>query len=221
MRDQLGNRLPTFTEDEFVLLREAELDFYGMNYYTSQFARHSTSIPADTDFFGNVNQCAEDKDGRLVGKPSGIYWLHSVPNGFRSHLVRIYKKYQKPIYVTENGCPCPGEDKTSREESVNDTYRQQYFSDHLDATVGAIKDGAKIGGYFAWSLLDNLGGATELFSKMYRLLTLCLEWSDGYGPRFGCTYTDFETLERTPKDSALKLRAMIENRMIASDNNKH
>jgi beta-glucosidase len=45
---------------------------------------------------------------------------------------------------------------------------------------------------------------------------MLLEWSDGYGPRFGVTHTDFETLERTPKDSALKLRSMIEERMSAN-----
>lgn len=45
----------------------------------------------------------------------------------------------------------------SRAESVDDRYRQKYFSDHLDAIVGAIQDGAEVNGYFAWSLLDNLG----------------------------------------------------------------
>lgn len=70
---------------------------------------------------------------------------------------RIYKKYGKTIYITENGCPCPGEDKMTKEESVDNTFRQRYFSDHLDAIVGATHDGARIGGYFAWSLMDNLG----------------------------------------------------------------
>ncbi|KAM0554890.1 hypothetical protein ACHAPJ_006625 [Fusarium lateritium] len=85
----------------------------------------------------------------------------------------------------------------TKEESVKDTFRQEYFSDHLDAIVGAIKDGVKVDGYFAWSLMDNL------------------EWSMGYGPRFGLTYTDYDTLERTPKESALMLRGMIEERTKA------
>lgn len=157
MREQLKDRLPTFSKDDLDLLREAELDFYGMNYYTSQFARHRTSDASCTDFSGNVDQCKEDKNGILIGEPSGIDWLHSAPNCFQSHLVRIYNKYRKPIYITENGCPCPGEDSMSRAESVDDKYRQRYFSDHLDAIVGAIQDGAKVNGYFAWSLLDNLG----------------------------------------------------------------
>ncbi|GKT83979.1 putative beta-glucosidase [Colletotrichum tofieldiae] len=195
MRQQLGDHLPTFTEDEFELLREAELDFYGMNYYTSQFARHRTSAASDTDYWGNADGLTENKAGESIGELSGMYWLRSVPQGFRKHLVRIYNKYGKPIYVTENWCPCPGEEKMSKEESVKDEFRQKYFTDHLDAIVEAIQDGAKISGYFAWSLMDNL------------------EWTEGYGPRFGVTFTDYDTLERTPKESALKLQGMIEERI--------
>ncbi|KAJ0415022.1 glycoside hydrolase superfamily [Aspergillus carlsbadensis] len=195
MRAQLGDRLPAFTDAEFALLREAELDFYGMNYYTAQFARHRSTPADDTDCKGNVDECAENKAGIPIGEPSGIWWLRPSPDRFRKHLVRIYKKYGKPIYITENGCPCPGEEKMSREESVKDEYRQRYFATHLDAVVGAIRDGAEVSGYFAWSLMDNL------------------EWGLGYSYRFGVTFTDYETLERTPKESALKLRGMIEDRM--------
>lgn len=157
MREQLGDRLPSFTEQEFKLLKDAEVDFYGMNYYTCQFARHRSLAAPDTDYVGNVDELQENKAGVSIGEQAGIWWLYSVPKGFRKHLVRIYKKYAKTIYITENGCPCPGEDKMTKEESVDDTFRQRYFSDHLDAIVGATQDGARVAGYFAWSLMDNLG----------------------------------------------------------------
>lgn len=174
MRAQLGDRLPTFTEAEFALLREAELDFYGMNYYTSQFARHRTSPASDTDYIGNVDEFPENKAGVSIGELSGIRWLRSAPQGFRKHLVRIYKKYGKPIYVTENGCPCPGEDKMSKEESLKDVFRQRYFSDHFDAIIGATQDGAKVAGYFAWSLIDNLGKFPQTHGP-----SSCLRTKDG------------------------------------------
>ncbi|KAF4168553.1 hypothetical protein CNMCM6936_001867 [Aspergillus lentulus] len=197
MRQQLQDRLPAFTEAEFALLREAEVDFYGMNYYTSLFARHRVCPASDTDYLGNLDEYQVNKSGVSIGDPSGVDWLRSAPQGFRKHLVRIYNKYRKPIYITENGCPCPGEDKMSREESVRDAYRQKYLSDRLDAITGAIQDGVRVSGYFVWSLMDNF------------------EWSSGYTIKFGVTHINYDTLERTPKESALKIRAMIEGRMNA------
>lgn len=224
MRAQLGDRLPAFTDAELALLREAELDFYGMNYYTAQFARHRSGPAEDTDWKGNVDELPENKAGTLIGEQSGIWWLRPAPECFRKHLVRIYKKYGKPIYVTENGCPCPGEEKMSKEESVKDEYRQRYFANHLDAIVGAIDDGAEVSGYFAWSLMDNLGKFPRLHHfplciPLFRWkednpeLNSRLEWGLGYSIRFGVTFTDYETLERTPKQSALKLRGMIDDRV--------
>jgi beta-glucosidase len=229
MRAQLGDRLPAFTDAEFALLREAKLDFYGMNYYTAQFARHRTTPASDTDHIGNVDELPENKAGEVVGELSGIRWLRSAPKAFRKHLVRIHNLYGKPIYITENGCPCPGEDRMTKEESVKDVFRQRYFSDHFDAIIGAREDGAMVDGYFAWSLMDNLGEFLQMtgfhFSvavppplqlKSYSsMLTVLLEWSEGYGIRFGVTFTDYKTLERTPKESALMLRSMVEKRMKA------
>lgn len=158
MREQLGSRLPEFTEADIAVLKEAECDFYGMNYYTSQFARHRDGPAPEEDFIGNLDELQENKQGVPVGEKSGLQWLRSCPDKFRKHLTRIYKLYGKPIYITENGCPCPGEDKMTREESVNDDYRIRYFENHLDAIGKSIgEDGAVIKGYFAWALLDNLG----------------------------------------------------------------
>lgn len=86
MREQLGDRLPSFTEQEFKLLKEAEVDFYGMNYYTCQFARHRSLPALDTDYVGNVDELQENKAGVSVGEQAGIWWLYSVPEGFRKHL---------------------------------------------------------------------------------------------------------------------------------------
>lgn len=157
MHAQLGHPLPAFTKAELALLRDAKLDLYGMNYYTSQFARHRSTPAPDTDYKGNLHDLQENKAGVSIGELSGIDWLRSAPQGFRKYLVRISTKYGKPIYVTENVCPCPGEELMSREESVNDEYRQRYISSHLDSIAGAIRDGANVAGYFAWTLMDNFG----------------------------------------------------------------
>jgi beta-glucosidase len=55
----------------------------------------------------------------------------------------------------------------------------------------AIADGAPVGGYFVWSLLDNF------------------EWAHGYSKRFGLVYVDYSTLERVPKESYHWYRQLI------------
>lgn len=162
MREQLGDRLPAFSSSDFALLREAEPDFYGMNYYTAQFARHRGGPALAADYIGNVKESQVNRKGDSIGGASGIHWLRSCPEKFRKHLTRVYRLYGKPIYITENGCPCPGEDSMTCEDAVNDMYRVRYFDDHLRAVSTSItQDGADIRGYFAWSLLDNMGELTE------------------------------------------------------------
>ena len=158
MRSQLGDRLPQFSEEEFSLLRESVVDFYGMNYYTAQFARHRQEIASSSDACGNIIESQEDSSGVSIGVKSGVQCLRPCPTEFRKILGWVFKRYQKPIYVTENGCPCPGEEKMTREEAVEDGFRINYFESHLDAIAQAINnDSVQVRGYFAWSLLDNLG----------------------------------------------------------------
>ncbi|MFP3821917.1 family 1 glycosylhydrolase, partial [Bacillus sp. SIMBA_008] len=63
--------------------------------------------------------------------------------------------------------------------------RTQYLQQHVDACAVAVRRGLPLGGYFAWSLMDNF------------------EWSWGYSRRFGLVHVDYETQKRTPKRSAL------------------
>ncbi|KAJ3035542.1 Beta-glucosidase 1A [Rhizophlyctis rosea] len=97
------------------------------------------------------------------------------------------------IYVTENGCSVKGENDLSFEEALNDTYRVNYYKDYLENMLLAInEDGVQVKGYMAWSLLDNF------------------EWADGYTCRFGVTYVDYKTLERTPKASGKFIKQFFE-----------
>ncbi len=85
---------------------------------------------------------------------------------------------------------------------VVDEGRTAYFASHLAAVAEAIKQGADIRGYLAWSLLDNF------------------EWAYGYDKRFGIVRVDYDTQARIPKQSALYLRDVAEahrNRVIRGD----
>lgn len=111
--------------------------------------------------------------------PEALYW------GPRF----LYERYQTPFLITENGMAC--HDAVSLDGQVHDPNRIDYMHRYLQAYRRAAEDGADLAGYFAWSLMDNF------------------EWAHGYTQRFGLVHVDYQTLERTPKDSALWYRDVV------------
>lgn len=97
-----------------------------------------------------------------------------------------------PIYITENGYAAKGEAEMSAEEAIKDADRVKYFQGYLGAVRDAVEDGVDIRSYFAWSFYDNF------------------EWSSGLVPRFGCVRVDYDTMERTVKDSARAVQVFFE-----------
>ncbi|HSA48700.1 MAG TPA: GH1 family beta-glucosidase [Yinghuangia sp.] len=87
-----------------------------------------------------------------------------------------------PLLVTENGAAYP--DTVGPDGRVADPERQAYIASHVAAIGRAVAEGARVRGYFVWSLLDNF------------------EWAYGYEKRFGIVRVDFATGNRTLKDSA-------------------
>lgn len=161
MRSYLGNRLPDFTPAERDLLRDtAPINaFYGMNHYSTKYARALTDEPAADDWTGNIEESSINSQGKEIGPVSGVYWLRTAPEGFRKLMNWVWNRYHLPIIISENGCPCPGESDV--EVAVDDKYRQRYFGLYLDAISRAIyEDGIPVEGYYVWSLIDNFGTST-------------------------------------------------------------
>ncbi len=105
------------------------------------------------------------------------------PEGLTRLLIRLRDEYAAPpLYITENGAAY--DDLVGPDGVVHDADRTAYLEQHLRAVHHAIEQGVDVRGYFAWSLMDNF------------------EWAYGYGKRFGLVHVDYDTLERTPKDSA-------------------
>ncbi|KAF4496387.1 beta-glucosidase [Fusarium agapanthi] len=189
MRNFLGDRLPHFSTEERGLLREtAPLNtFYDMNHYLTKFARALPDPSSKDDWTGNIEERAVNEAGQEIGPVSQFRWLRVAPNGFRKLLNCVWERYHLPIIVTENGCPCPGEQDL--EVAVDDKFRERYFGLYLDAISRAIYgDGIPVKGYYVWTLMDNF------------------EWSAGYQPKFGIVHVNFENgLTRTPKNSTTYL----------------
>ena len=101
----------------------------------------------------------------------------------------IYDRYRLPIYICENGVSLP-EWKTL-DGQVSDAMRSDYLRRYFTQFIRAGADGVDIRGYFVWTLLDNF------------------EWSSGFTRRFGLVYVDYETCERTKKDSFYAYKNII------------
>ena len=112
-----------------------------------------------------------------------------VPDGMRMLLERLHKDYAPgALYVAENGAAFAD---APTDGHVHDGRRIAYLDAYLRAAHRALEAGVPLRGYFVWSFLDNF------------------EWSLGYSQRFGLVYVDYETLERTPKDSAFWYRNVV------------
>ena len=112
------------------------------------------------------------------------------PEGLTELLVGLNRRYPglPPIYLMENGMANADVLVDGR---VADGARIDFVRRHLEAIARAREAGVDIRGFYYWSLLDNY------------------EWDSGYDKRFGIVHVDYETQQRTLKDSALWYRETI------------
>jgi beta-glucosidase len=106
------------------------------------------------------------------------------------HMLKKYGEYENipKLYITENGVAFPDSAVGGK---VNDPERIQYIKSHLKQVLRAKDEGVDVQGYFVWTLLDNF------------------EWAEGYHPRFGLVYVDFETQQRIIKSSGHWYKAFL------------
>ena len=195
MREMVGDRLPTFTDEDKAMLKGSS-DFFGLNHYTTMLASEPTGEIAERNIAGNGG-ISEDQNVTLTEDPkwskTDMDW-NVVPWGSAKLLKWIDERYAPPpIYVTENGCAY---DVPVVDGVCDDQQRLDFFKGYLTAMHGAISDGVDLRGYFAWSFMDNF------------------EWAWGYTKRFGLVHTDYVTQKRTVKNSMKWYSAVIQSNAI-------
>lgn len=146
----------TYVPDKF-----RQVDYTGLSYYGKISFRPLPVV--ETEEPGEL-----DKLGRKHDKMWEYY-----PEGLKKILLKLSRKYKKPLIITENGC-CTN----------NDEMRIKSIKDHLRYAHEAIKEGADLKGYFHWSTFDNF------------------EWHLGPTYRFGLVHVDMKTMDRKLKKSA-------------------
>jgi beta-glucosidase len=150
-------------------------DHLGVNYYAPRWMQ---AVPGDHPWPWKVvvPEGQQTTSGFTAGVPQTEAGTPIVPNGLTDLLVRIHEDYGDiPIVITENGAVFS--------EPLHDERRVQFVHDHVAALHDAIERGVNVAGYCHWSFMDNF------------------EWALGYAQRFGLVHVDYDTLERTVKDS--------------------
>ena len=179
------------------------IDVLGVNYY------HGDAVSGRPD----PDAVSPAPTGRAVRSPlpaAETVHVHSrglprtamdwevQPDGLTRLLRRLHAEYTGPtdtaMWVTENGAAY--DDAVSEDGSIHDPERVGFLDAHLGAVLDAIDAGVDVRGYFYWSLMDNF------------------EWAEGYDKRFGLVRVDYDTQERTPKDSALEYQRVIAARAL-------
>lgn len=134
------------------------------------------------------------------GELTAMGW-NQEPEGLTDLLLEVSHRFPDlDLMVTENGSAW--EDEVSPDSSqakgriVHDPKRVVYLEQHIGAVADAIRDGARVTGYFAWSLLDNF------------------EWALGYTRRFGLIRVQYPTQERIWKDSGLRYAQIVRDNAI-------
>ncbi len=183
------------------------LDALGVNYYHGEFVGGTPDpeppLPGEAPTDRPANPPFPAHEGIFWherGLPRTNMNWEVDPAGLTTLLGRVWDEYAEPagtvLYVTENGAAY--DDVLVHEDGgdgvdarVHDAERVEFLRAHLGAILDAADAGVDVRGYFYWSLMDNF------------------EWAWGYEKRFGIVHVDYDTQERTLKDSALEYRRVI------------
>ena len=180
--DALRATLGDAVRDGDLAITRQEVAFVGVNYYSPVYVR------ADAGMGFAMSRAPR-------GVPRDAFGREIDASGLHQTLMRLKTDYGDPLlYITENGCSDPFSDDPA---VIDDGFRIAYLRDHLGAVKRAMDDGARVAGYFHWSLVDNW------------------EWSLGFTSKFGLVAMDRTTGVRTPKASYAWYKALAETGVLA------
>ncbi len=148
-----------FAEGDKELLQKYTADFISFSYYNSRVSSADTSQKDTTE--GNVFPT-------LVNpylKVSAWGWPID-PLGLRITLNALYDRYQKPLFIVENGFGA--EDIPDENGFIQDDYRINYLKSHIKEMIKAVEeDGIELWGYTSWGCIDLISNGTGEMKKRY------------------------------------------------------
>ncbi|MGP6138980.1 MULTISPECIES: 6-phospho-beta-glucosidase [unclassified Jeotgalibaca] len=178
------------TEEDRKVLAENTVDYISLSYYSTRTSKAELA-PGEAitgnAFKGAVNPYLEKSE-----------WGWAIdPLGMRTTLNTIWDRYQKPLFIVENGLGA--NDTPEADGSIHDDYRIAYLKQHVETFKAAVEeDGIPLLGYTTWGCIDLVSASTGEMSK-----------------RYGFIYVDRDdagngTMKRSRKDSFYWYKKVIE-----------
>jgi len=141
------------------ILRNNTVDFISFSYYASRLTSADPNVNTKTS--GNVFPTLRNP----YLKASEWGWQID-PLGLRITLNALYDRYQKPLFIVENGLGAV--DILDKDGHVEDDYRIEYLREHIKAMKAAInEDGVELMGYTPWGCIDLVSASTGEMKKRY------------------------------------------------------
>ncbi|ALB64939.1 6-phospho-beta-glucosidase [Cronobacter condimenti 1330] len=147
----------TITDEDREALRST-IDFISFSYYMTGCVTTDETL----------NQKARGNILNMVPNPhlqSSEWGWQIDPVGLRTLLNVLWDRYQKPLFIVENGLGA--KDNVEADGSINDDYRINYLNDHLVQVREAIEDGVEVMGYTSWGPIDLVSASKAELSKRY------------------------------------------------------
>lgn len=139
-------------------LQNGTVDFCGFSYYMS-----NCITAAEQKEVTNGNLVLGVKNPYL--KASDWGWQID-PIGLRYTLNLLYDRYQKPLFIAENGLGAF--DKLEADHTIHDPYRIDYLRAHIEQMKKAVEeDGVDLMGYTPWGCIDLVSASTGEMAKRY------------------------------------------------------
>lgn len=158
--ERKGYQIQMEPEDEQIL-SEGKADFLGFSYYMSNTVKGGVKK--------DVSECVDGSSPYSVPNPyvKASDWGWQIdPKGLRYALTTLYERYEKPLFVVENGLGAV--DVLEEDGSCNDDYRIAYLKAHIEEMKKAVEiDGAEVMGYTPWGCIDLVSFSTGELKKRY------------------------------------------------------
>lgn len=147
------------TAEDIKVLKENTVDFISFSYYASRTASADPEVNKTTA--GNIFSSLKNPYLRLTE------WGWQIdPLGLRITMNMLYDRYQKPLFIVENGLGA--KDVLTENGEVIDDYRIQYLREHIRSFMDAVElDGVELWGYTTWGCIDLVSAGTGEMSKRY------------------------------------------------------